>query len=90
VGASATSAMQRGAGTWEAVSGPARMHSVGSELIKCFSNRFEWIRLEEGLLMLESFQIKYGHVDNLIRNKFPHCSFSKFGMEFELKIRETI
>jgi hypothetical protein len=40
--------------------------------------------------MLESFQIKYGHVDNLIRNKFPHCSFSKFGMEFELKIRETI
>jgi hypothetical protein len=34
------------------------------------------------------FQIKYVHVDNLIRNKLPHRSFLKFKTEFELKIRE--
>jgi hypothetical protein len=36
----------------------------------------------------KKIQIKYGCVDNLIRNKVPHLSFSKFGMEFELKIRK--
>jgi hypothetical protein len=35
---------RRRSGTGEAAGGPPRMHSVGSELIKRFSNRFEWIR----------------------------------------------
>jgi hypothetical protein len=43
-----------------------------------------------GLLKLEKWKIKYGcgHLDT--RNNFLHWSFSKFGMEFELKIREPI
>jgi hypothetical protein len=46
------------------VGGPACMHNVGFELIKCFSNRFEWIRSKEGLLLLEKFKIEYGIVGN--------------------------
>jgi hypothetical protein len=35
------------------------------------------------------FQIKYAPVDNFIRNKLPHRSFSKFKIEFELKNQGT-
>jgi hypothetical protein len=45
---------------------------------------------KDGLLLLKSFQINYGCVDIEIGNKLPHCSFSNFMMEFELKIREPI
>jgi hypothetical protein len=38
--------------------------------------------------MLKIFKIKYGSVANLIRNKFPHWSFSNFGIEFELKFKK--
>jgi hypothetical protein len=41
-----------------------------------------------GLLLLKIFEIKYGSVYIEIRNKFPYWSFSTFGTEFELKIRE--
>jgi hypothetical protein len=33
--------------------------------------------VKAGLLVLENPQIKYGHVDIEIRNKFSHWSFSK-------------
>jgi hypothetical protein len=45
---------------------------------------------KDGLLLFEIFQIKYESVDIEIRNKFSHWSLQKFGMEFELKIREPI
>jgi hypothetical protein len=35
--------------------------------------------------MQQIYQIKYGCVDDLIRNKFPYWSFSKFKLKFELK-----
>jgi hypothetical protein len=44
----------------------------------------------DGLLVLEKFHIKYGCLGNGIWNNVPHWSFSKFGMEFELQIREAI
>jgi hypothetical protein len=36
----------------------------------------------------KKWKIKYGRIDNQIRNKFPYWSFSNFVIEFELKIRE--
>jgi hypothetical protein len=55
-----------------------------------FSNGFALIPWKGCLPAHQIFQIKYGHVDDLIRNKFLHWSFSNFGMEFELKIWEPI
>jgi hypothetical protein len=43
-----------------------------------------------GIMLLENFKIKYGRVCIKIRNNFPHWSFLKFGMEFELKTKELI
>jgi hypothetical protein len=40
-------------------------------------NLFECEMVKAGLLVLENPQIKYGHVDIEIRNKFSHWSFSK-------------
>jgi hypothetical protein len=40
--------------------------------------------------LLEKFQIKYGFVGNEIRNNFPYWNFSKFRIEFELKIKEAL
>jgi hypothetical protein len=40
------------------------------------------------LTELEIFQIKYGCEGFRVRNNFPYMYFSKFGIEFELKIRE--
>jgi hypothetical protein len=49
-----------------------------------------WIDLiKRGHPFLENFQIKYGIEDLEIENNFPYWSFSKFGIEFELKIKET-
>jgi hypothetical protein len=55
-----------------------------------FSNPFKFDTVKDGLLVLKNFHIKFGRVDNWRRNNFSHWSFSKFRMEFELKIREPI
>jgi hypothetical protein len=44
-------------------------------------------KANDGLPRSEKWSVKYGPVHNWIRNKFPHCSFSKFKTEFELKFR---
>jgi hypothetical protein len=46
--------------------------------------------VKDSLLVLKIFQTKYGIVDNYVRNNFLYYNFSKFRMEFELKIREPI
>jgi hypothetical protein len=40
--------------------------------------------------MLEKLQIKYLFAGKQITNNFPYWSFSKFGIEFELKIKEAL
>jgi hypothetical protein len=42
------------------------------------------------LTELKKFKIKYVRAGNLIRSNFPHWSFSKFGIKFELQIKEPI
>jgi hypothetical protein len=37
----------------------------------------------------QKFQIKYGLKELEIRNNFPYRNFSRFKMEFELKIGEA-
>jgi hypothetical protein len=37
---------------------------------------------------LEFFEIKYGCEGIKVRNDFPYWNFSKFSIEFELKIRK--
>jgi hypothetical protein len=59
-------------------------------LFKYVSNQFERIRSKEVLPLLKNIQLKYGCVDNLMGNKLPHWNFSKFELEFELKIGEPI
>jgi hypothetical protein len=56
---------------------------------KYFSNGFEFEPVKRSLVLLKKFQIKCRRVGIEIRNKFPHWSFSKFGTEFELKVRGT-
>jgi hypothetical protein len=51
-----------------------------------FSNGFTLIQSKGCLPMHQIFQINYGCVDDLIRNKFSDWSFSKFELEFELKM----
>jgi hypothetical protein len=59
-------------------------------LFKYFSNWFALIQSKGYLPLHKLFQIKHGRVYNWIANRFPYWNFSKFGMEFELKIRELI
>jgi hypothetical protein len=40
--------------------------------------------------MLEKLKIKYGWKELEIGNNFPYRNFSRFKMEFELKIRELL
>jgi hypothetical protein len=56
------------------------------DLFKGIPERSDLIRLKDGFSELKNFQIKYGCDGIKIRNNFPHCNFSKFGLEFELKI----
>jgi hypothetical protein len=56
--------------------------------IQSHFNGTDMIRSEDGLPELKKFQIKYGCEWIKIRNNFPYCNFSKFGIEFELKFRE--
>jgi hypothetical protein len=44
--------------------------------------------VKDDFMLLKNIQIKYARLGNCIRNNFPHWSFLKFGMEFELKIWE--
>jgi hypothetical protein len=67
--------------------GPKR-NSAHFDLLKNFSIGLELIRFKDDLPVLETFQIKYGIVENEIRNNFSYWNFSKFGLEFELKIRK--
>jgi hypothetical protein len=53
-----------------------------------FSSNFYSLKM--CLMLLQKFQIKYGWYDLEIRNKFPYRNFSRFKMEFELKIRELL
>jgi hypothetical protein len=61
-----------------------------SQLFKNFSNGFKLIRSKDGLPMLKKFQIKYVFVENEIRSNFPYWNFSKFWIEFELKIKKAL
>jgi hypothetical protein len=63
-------------------------HITSSYLFKWISNQFEFELVKDGLLLLKYFQIKYGSVDNWIRNNISYWMFSKLGTEFELKLRE--
>jgi hypothetical protein len=40
--------------------------------------------------VLKKFQTKYGFVENKIRINFPYWSFSKLGIEFQLKIKKAL
>jgi hypothetical protein len=42
------------------------------------------------LPLLQNFKIKYGWKELEIRSNFPYYNFSRFKMEFELKIRELL
>jgi hypothetical protein len=64
--------------------GPACCYSLISVFLY-FSNGFTLIQSKGCLPLHQFFQIKYGCVDDLIRNKFSHWRFSKFEIEFELK-----
>jgi hypothetical protein len=57
-------------------------------IIQKFSNRLGLIRLNNDFPLLKNFQIKYVFEAFKIRNNFPHWNFSKFGLGFELKIKE--
>jgi hypothetical protein len=48
------------------------------------------IRSKDVFPLLENFKIKYGFEDFEMRNNFHYCNFSKFRIEFELKIKETL
>jgi hypothetical protein len=39
---------------------------------------------------IQKFKIKYVFVDFEIRNTFPYWNFSKFGLGFELKFKESL
>jgi hypothetical protein len=43
-----------------------------------------------GPSLLKKFQIKYGWKELERRNNFPYRNFSRFEIEFELKIRELL
>jgi hypothetical protein len=51
-------------------------------------NIFELIRSKGDVPVIQNFQIKYGFEYFEIWNNFPYWNFSKFGLEFELKIME--
>jgi hypothetical protein len=53
-----------------------------------YSNRFELNRSKGGFPVLENFQIRFGCEYVEIRNNFPYCNFSKFGIELNLKNQE--
>jgi hypothetical protein len=65
-------------------------NSARSQLFKNFSNKFKLIQSKDGLLVLGKFQIKYVFVDNEIRSNFPYWNFSKFWIEFKLKIKKAL
>jgi hypothetical protein len=52
--------------------------------------RLELIWSKDILLVLQKFWIKYWYVGNWIRNNLSYWNFSKFGIEFELKIKEAL
>jgi hypothetical protein len=82
-------------GAWASVEGRGpivlgwpKINSNNFELIQIFSKE-TWIdSLKNALPVLEKFQIKYIFEGNQIRNNFTYCNFSKFRIEFQLKIRE--
>jgi hypothetical protein len=67
-----------------------KMNSTIFYLFKSFPKRLQLIQSKVVLPMYQIFQIKYGCVDDLMGNKFPHRSFSNFRTEFKLKNREPI
>jgi hypothetical protein len=72
---------------WAGYSGPSLKNSPPFYYSK-FSNRLGLIRLNNDFPLLKNFQIKYVFEAFKIRNNFPHWNFSKFGLGFELKIKE--
>jgi hypothetical protein len=66
------------------------MSSTISDLIKHFQIWLELIQSKDGPLLLQNFQIKYGFVENEIRNNFLYWNFLKFEIEFELKIKKAL
>jgi hypothetical protein len=75
---------------WAGCFEPARSNSGVFHLFKNFLNDFELIRFKDGLPVLKIFQIKYGCELFEIRNNFSYMNFSKFRIEFELKIEEAL
>jgi hypothetical protein len=77
-------------GAWAAAGvGSTDKNSNVFNLFKGIPEGSDLILLKDGLSELKNFQIKYGCEGIKIRNTFPYWNFSKFGIEFELKIREV-
>jgi hypothetical protein len=59
-------------------------------IIRNNSNGFKLIWSKGGLPMLQKFQIKYRTEGFEERNNFSYWTFSKFRIEFELKIKDPL
>jgi hypothetical protein len=69
--------------------GPMRNSTI-FPLFKTFSNWLELFWSKDGLSKFKKLQIKYRFEVNEIRNNFSYWNFPKLGIEFELKIKETL
>jgi hypothetical protein len=59
-------------------------------LLNFFLKRLDLIRSKDVLSLLENFKIKYRFESFKLRNNFHYWNFLKFGIEVELKIKETL
>jgi hypothetical protein len=64
-------------------------HDLNEFKIWIDSNWFENEAIQKMPSLPLNFEIKYGHVGNWIRNKFPYWNFSRFEKNFELKFKEA-
>jgi hypothetical protein len=70
--------------------GPPNMHSAVFDLFKKFQTNLNLVPSKDGPTKLKKFQVKYVFEGNEIRNKFPYMNFLKFGVEFEVKFKESL
>jgi hypothetical protein len=90
--------VQEGEVAWRDADTRVRLHSAGRREFKWDSKQFQ---TDSNLLRTltdpkgafpcsKKLEIKYGWKGAEIRNNFPYRDFSRFEMEFELKIRELL
>jgi hypothetical protein len=70
--------------------GPPNMHSAVFDLFKKIQTNLNLVPSKDGPTKLKKFQVKYVFEGNEIRNKFPYMNFLKFGVEFEVKFKESL